>query len=159
MLTVNRAKQLLPYVDGAESFEELAVMEELLRIFSTCLCHMPRTARSFAVSLEAVLTRLLSRCTISPGSSTLEALIQCFCCVIQYQTKNYVLLQKTYHSCLGKFFSVQPKEIDANASLVLCITALLCAYGPWQSAQQSNSLDEVFGLSLIHISEPTRQVR
>ena len=159
VLTVNRAKQLLPYVDGAESFEELAVMEELLRIFSTCLCHMPRTARAFAVSLEAVLTRLLSRCTISPGSSTLEALIQCFCCVIQYQTKNYVLLQKTYHSCLGKFFSVQPKEIDANASLVLCITALLCAYGPWQSAQQSNSLDEVFGhLMRLHASSEAKSL-
>lgn len=157
VLTVNRAKQLLPYVDGAENMEDLAVMEELLRIFSTSLCHMPRTARAFAVSLEAVLTRLLSRCTLTPGSSALEALVQCFCCVIQYQTENYALLQRTYRSCLDRFFAVQSKELDANASLVLCITALLCAYGPWQSAQQSNSLEEVFGhLMTLYASSEAR---
>lgn len=156
VLTVNRAKQLLPYVAGAGSIEDLAVMEELLRMFSVCMRHMPRTARAFAASLEAMLTSLLSRCILSPGSSALEALVQCFCCVIQYQTENYALLQRTYRSCLNRFFAVHSKELDANASLVLCITALLCVYGPWQSAQQSNSLEEVFGhlMMLYESSEP-----
>lgn len=141
VLTVNRAKLLLPYVDGAESPDDITVMEELLRIFALCIGHMPRTAKSFAIALENLLTRLLSRCTLAPGSSALEALVVCFCRVIHTQTHNTALLDKVYTSCLSKFFQVKG-ALDGNAFLILCITTLLCAHGHW--AAHKSHINDVF---------------
>lgn len=157
VLTVSRAKQLLPYLEGAQTPAEVAVMEEILWIYSTCVCHMPRTARAFATSLEAILTHSLSRCKLYPGTSALEALVLCFCRVIAFQTHNYELLQHTYHSCLTRFFAIRAESLDTNASLVICLTALLCAHGPWEAAQQPTRLDDVFSHLMDLYATTTRQ--
>lgn len=151
LLTVPRAKQLLPYVDGAQTPNEVAVMEELLRIFAQCMPALPRTARSFAIHLELILTRLISKCQFRPGSAALEALISCFCAAIQYQTNNYTLLARTYHSCfaLSREILVKTSSLDAKASLALCITALLCANGPWSESRLDSHADSLFDM-LLH---------
>lgn len=148
LLTVPRAKQLLPYVDGAQTPDELAVMEELLRIFAQCMPALPRTARSFAIHLETILTRLISKCQLRPGSAALEALISCFCAGIQYQTHNYALLERTYTSCFtfSRDSMVEPFPLDAKASLAVCITALLCAYAPWTESHLDNQVDSLFAM-------------
>lgn len=139
VLTVARAKQLLPYVDGAETSDELAVMEVLLRIYAVCLPHMPRTAIAFATALEALLTRLISRCTLRPGSTVLEALVVCFCVVIATHTHNYELLKRTYATCRARLDDAQ------HSALVLCLAGLLCAYGPWADAGWPSPADELAG--------------
>jgi len=148
LLTVPRAKQLLPYVDGAQSPDEVAVMEELLRIFAQCMPALPRTARSFAIHLETILTRLISKCQLRPGSAALEALVLCFCAGIQYQTHNYSLLARMYTSCLSlsRESLVGSPSLDAKGSLALCITGLLCAHGPWSESKLDNQVDSLFDM-------------
>lgn len=147
VVTVSRAKQLMPYLDGAQDDDEIRIMEALLRVLMTCLPKMPRTARSFALELEQLLTRLISRCTLRPGSTTLEALVKTFCLNLEWQTQSFDLLKKVYGALLSRFddASGTAGSFDASHALALNLTALLCAFAPWQKAQMDNALTHVLG--------------
>lgn len=159
LLTVPRAKQLLPYVDGAQTSDEVAIMEELLRIFVQCMPALPRTARSFAIHLETILTRLISKCQLRPGSTALEALVTCFCAGIRYQTHNVALWERTYTSCLAlSRQATTSTPLDAKASLALCLAALLCAHGPWDQSQLDQQPEALFQILMrLQAKEPASQ--
>ncbi|CCU97390.1 unnamed protein product [Malassezia sympodialis ATCC 42132] len=60
LLTVPRAKQLLPYVDGAQTPNEVAVMEELLRIFAQFLLALSYVLQAYPLKfLEPDVCKVL----------------------------------------------------------------------------------------------------
>ncbi|WFD30974.1 Sister chromatid cohesion protein 2 [Malassezia sp. CBS 17886] len=136
VLNVARAKQLLPYVNGTPSAEEEETMEELLRLFALCVPHMPRTARAFADALERAITPIISRGSLPPGSSALQALVACFCTVIGTHTHNYALLHRALDACIAHLEKAAAARAAARVPLdrgtyaVMCIAALLCDAAP-----------------------------
>ncbi|WFC95151.1 Sister chromatid cohesion protein 2 [Malassezia brasiliensis] len=142
---------LLPYVSGAESPEDVAVMEEVLRIYVHTVPHLPRTARAFAESLEQSLTPLVSRCTLRPDTPALEALVACFCAVIEHQTHHSALLQRTFDACAARLTALAADAtpetpLDRAAFLTMAMSALLCRYGARLDAEIHAAFDALLTL-------------
>ncbi|WFD43242.1 Sister chromatid cohesion protein 2 [Malassezia psittaci] len=152
VLTIRRAMQLLPYVSGAESTEDVAVMEQILYIYQSSLPYMPRTAKAFANALEQTLLPLISRCPLRPDSSALQALVACFCSVIEHHTHNQALIQRSFERCFDRLKSVANNADQKSASfnrakfLLMRITALLCRYGGLELSVVHETLDVLIRL-------------
>ncbi|PWN49132.1 hypothetical protein IE53DRAFT_318176 [Violaceomyces palustris] len=136
ILSITKAKLLLPYLKSAQTIEELQMMELLLKIFRACLPWMPKTASTFAESLEKSMTPLVSKPPVKPGSQVLQELIACYCTVIKTMTHNFTLLSRTLKACLGRLLQIRNKtassknfELDRPSSLIMSLTALLCEHG------------------------------
>ncbi|WFD34108.1 Sister chromatid cohesion protein 2 [Malassezia cuniculi] len=149
VLTIARAKQLLPYIAGGAAPDETALLEELLKVFRTCLSSLPRTARTFGDSLEKILVPLVSRCTLVPGSTVLQELVACLCAVVHYQTHNTAILQSTVDACVARLDNIVQRAqsgegIDRAAFLAMCIASLLCEHGRLETCGRGHLVDHVF---------------
>ncbi|WFC99152.1 Sister chromatid cohesion protein 2 [Malassezia yamatoensis] len=162
VLTIRRAMQLLPYVSGAESVstnfnwlmqtEDVAVMEQILYIYQSSLPYMPRTAFAFANALEQTLLPLISRCPLRPDSSALQALVACFCSVIEHHTHNQALIERSFERCIDRLKTIaneadqQSTSFDRAKFLLMRITALLCRYGGLELSVVHQTLDVLIQL-------------
>ena len=146
ILTINKAKLLLPYLRAAQTPEEIQIMELLLRIFRACLPWMPKTALAFAEALEKSLTPLVSRPPTMAGLQSLQELIACFCTVIVSHTHNYRILARTLRAC---FVRLQQMKTLASSgrkveempswSRLMSMTALLCEHANFDDIRSKNS--------------------
>ena len=151
VLTVARAKQLLPYIAGGAAPDETALLEELLRVFRTCLGHLPRTARALGESLERILVPLVSRCTLAPGSTVLQELVACLCAVVHHQTHNTAIILSTADACVSRLEGVvhraaEGARVDRAAYLAMCIAALVSEHGALDALGRGHLVDRVFAL-------------
>lgn len=131
VVSITRAKQLLPYIENPESISDVERMEALLRIFIVCLPHMPRTALSFAKSLEDILAHMITHCRIHPSTSPFEAIVQCFCLTIAYQTHHKDRLDQMFDKCMRRFRRITSADtISASQKIVVYILAMLAGFTP-----------------------------
>ena len=135
ILAISKAKLLLPYLKGAQTSEEVQIMDLLLRIFRSCLPHMPKTALAFAESLEKSLRPLVNRPPPKAGLHLLQELIACYCAVITTHTHNFRLLVQTLKACLGRVqamrqMALKGQKVEDNKawSTLMSLTASLCEH-------------------------------
>ncbi|WFD06511.1 Sister chromatid cohesion protein 2 [Malassezia vespertilionis] len=152
LLSISRAKQLLPYLYGCETGEDIGLFEELLRVYCIALPSMPRTAIAFAQHLERTLTARISRCSLLPGSTALQELVACFCATIRFQTHHYALLERTFATCFTHVQEALPSaleatRVDRNVYLLMCMACLLCEHG-WKASSEKDHAHRVFACIL-----------
>ena len=148
VLTIARAKQLLPYIAGGADPDEAALFEEFLRVFRVSLPHLPRTARSLGESLEKVLVPLVSRCTFSPESTVLQELVACLCTVVHFQTQNTLVLKSIADACVARLEALTEDSsrcpnINRAAFLTMTISALVCEHGKLELLDRGHLVDKV----------------
>nr|CDI55652.1 related to proline-rich protein required for meiotic chromosome condensation and synapsis [Melanopsichium pennsylvanicum 4] len=114
ILTISKAKLLLPYLKAAQTSEEVQIMDLLLRIFCSCLPHMPKTAMAFAESLEKSLRPLVNRPPPKAGLHLLQELIACYCAVITTHTHNFRLLIQTLKACFVRVQSMRQMALKGQ---------------------------------------------
>lgn len=131
ILSITKAKALVPYLKSAESNTDVLVMELLLKIFGSCLPSMPRTALKFAEDLQRTLTPLVSKPPNRPGSSVLQELIACYCTVIKTHTHNFAMVAKSLQACLTRLDRIRQMvekgvmtQLDVTTKLIMSMTAL-----------------------------------
>ncbi|PWN45724.1 hypothetical protein IE81DRAFT_167089 [Ceraceosorus guamensis] len=135
IITIAKARALQPFLKSASTPEDYTIMEYLLRIFRACLPHMPKTALSFAESLEQTMTPLVSKPPAKPAAPVLQELIAAYCTVIKTHTHHYQYLIKTLRLCLHRLRAVRntlaanpDTKPDATARLLMSMIALLCEH-------------------------------
>ncbi|PWZ01987.1 hypothetical protein BCV70DRAFT_156838 [Testicularia cyperi] len=143
ILTISKAKLLLPYLKAAQTSEEVQIMDLLLRIFRSCLPHMPRTALAFAEALESSLKPLVNRPPPKAGLHLLQELIACYCAVITIHTRNFRLLIQTLRACFVRVQSIRNMAIrgqrveDNKAwNTLMSLTASLCEHADFDGMRK-----------------------
>ncbi len=145
ILTISKAKLLLPYLKAAQTSEEVQIMDLLLRIFRSCLPHMPRTALAFAEALEKSLRPLVNRPPPKAGLHLLQELIACYCAVITTHTHNFRLLIQTLKACFVRVQSMRQmalkgQKIEDNKawSTLMSLTASLCEHANFDEMRKKH---------------------
>ncbi len=118
-------------------------MDLLLRIFRSCLPHMPKTALAFAASLENSLRPLVNRPPPKAGLHLLQELIACYCSVIITHTHNFRLLIQTLRACFTRVQQMRQlalkgqKVEDVKAwSTLMSLTASLCEHADFDEIRR-----------------------
>ncbi|KAJ1021124.1 hypothetical protein NDA16_003910 [Ustilago loliicola] len=145
ILTISKAKLLLPYLKAAQTSEEVQIMDLLLRIFRSCLPHMPKTALAFAESLEKSLRPLVNRPPPKAGLHLLQELIACYCAVITTHTHNFRLLIQTLKACFVRVqamrqMALKGQKIEANKAwnTLMSLTASLCEHANFDEIRKKH---------------------
>ncbi|CDS02114.1 hypothetical protein [Sporisorium scitamineum] len=143
ILTISKAKLLLPYLKAAQTGEEVQIMDLLLRIFRSCLPHMPKTALAFAESLENSLRPLVNRPPPKAGLHLLQELIACYCAVITTHTHNFRLLIQTLKACFMRVqamrqMALKGQKVEDNKawSTLMSLTASLCEHADYDEIRK-----------------------
>ncbi|CBQ69573.1 related to proline-rich protein required for meiotic chromosome condensation and synapsis [Sporisorium reilianum SRZ2] len=143
ILTISKAKLLLPYLKAAQTSEEVQIMDLLLRIFRSCLPHMPKTALAFAESLEKSLRPLVNRPPPKAGLHLLQELIACYCAVITTHTRNFKLLIQTLKACFMRVqamrqMALKGQKVEDNKawSTLMSLTASLCEHADYDEIRR-----------------------
>lgn len=143
ILTISKAKLLLPYLKAAQTSEEVQIMDLLLRIFRSCLPHMPKTASAFAESLEKSLRPLVNRPPPKAGLHLLQELIACYCAVIITHTRNFRLLIQTLKACFMRVqamrqMALKGHKVEENKawSTLMSLTASLCEHADFDELRK-----------------------
>ncbi|CAG8468626.1 1853_t:CDS:10 [Ambispora gerdemannii] len=120
---------LQPYLKGASTNEDQAIMYYVLLIYRSVLPLLKRPNPTFLSDVE---TALLSLLTKSP-QKILQEVVPCLCIIADKLTHNYVRLTKLLRSCLDKLKSErktfeQTQELSSarNVMVLLMIIGLLC---------------------------------
>ncbi|KAG9292179.1 hypothetical protein G9A89_023899 [Geosiphon pyriformis] len=120
---------LQPYLKGASTSEDQAIMYYVLLIYRSVLPLIKRPNPAFLAEVEAALLSLLAK---SP-QKILREVVPCLCIIADKLTHNYVLLIKLLRSCLDKlklerksFESSQNLSSARNVMVLLLIIGLLC---------------------------------
>ncbi|SAM85354.1 related to proline-rich protein required for meiotic chromosome condensation and synapsis [Ustilago bromivora] len=145
ILTISKAKLLLPYLKAAQTSEEVQIMDLLLRIFRSCLPHMPKTALAFAESLEKSLRPLVNRPPPKAGLHLLQELIACYCAVITTHTHNFKLLIQTLKACFVRVqamrqMALKGQKVEDNKawSTLMSLTASLCEHANFDDIRKKH---------------------
>ncbi|KAJ9475705.1 Sister chromatid cohesion protein 2 [Pseudozyma hubeiensis] len=145
ILTISKAKLLLPYLKAAQTSEELQIMDLLLRIFRSCLPHMPKTALAFADALEKSLRPLVNRPPPKAGLHLLQELIACYCAVIITHTHNFKLLIQTLKACFMRVqamrqMALKGQKVEENKawSTLMSLTASLCEHADFDDIRKKH---------------------
>ncbi|GAC94663.1 DNA repair and meiosis protein [Pseudozyma hubeiensis SY62] len=146
ILTISKAKLLLPYLKAAQTSEEVQIMDLLLRIFRSCLPHMPKTALAFADALEKSLRPLVNRPPPKAGLHLLQELIACYCAVIITHTHNFKLLIQTLKACFMRVqamrqMALKGQKVEDNKawSTLMSLTASLCEHADFDDIRKKHS--------------------
>lgn len=144
ILTISKAKLLLPYLKAAQTAEEVQIMDLLLRIFRSCLPHMPKTALAFAQALEQSLRPLVNRPPPKAGLHLLQELIACYCAVVITHTHNFRLLVQTLKACFTRVHQMrvmalkgQKVEDNKGWSTLMSLTASLCEHANFDEIRKN----------------------
>ncbi|CAG8449459.1 11998_t:CDS:10 [Ambispora leptoticha] len=120
---------LQPYLKGASTNEDQAIMYYVLLIYRSVLPLLKRPNPTFLSDVE---TALLSLLTKSP-QKILQEVVPCLCIIADKLTHNYVRLTKLLRSCLDKlkserknFEKTQELSSARNVMVLLMIIGLLC---------------------------------
>lgn len=145
ILTISKAKLLLPYLKAAQTSEEMQIMDLLLKIFRSCLPHMPKTALAFAESLEKSLRPLVNRPPPRAGLHLLQELIACYCAVITTHTHNFKLLIQTLKACFIRVqamrqMALKGQKIEDNKAwmTLMSLTASLCEHADFDEIRKKH---------------------
>lgn len=145
ILTISKAKLLLPYLKAAQTSEEVQIMDLLLRIFRSCLPHMPKTALAFADALEKSLRPLVNRPPPKAGLHLLQELIACYCAVIITHTHNFKLLIQTLKACFMRVqamrqMALKGQKVEENKawSTLMSLTASLCEHADFDDIRKKH---------------------
>ncbi|CAO1626974.1 unnamed protein product [Sympodiomycopsis kandeliae] len=134
VLSIGKAKSLLPFVKRVQTAEDSVQLETLLRIFRESLPLMPKTALSFANQLELLLRPMLNNPPRFLGA--LQEIVACFATVVRCHTNNYVVLIKMMSRLLqavrgvsGRLLqgtNVAAAGVDMKSSWIITETSLMC---------------------------------
>lgn len=132
VLSISKAKALLPHLRGGPlTAEEATLFELLLKIFRVSLPLMPKTALALANQLESKIRPWLNN---PPRHMTaLQELIDCYATVVKTHTGNYTQLIRTFGILIGALRTVAARleqhpdaPVDPKSRMIMSETALLC---------------------------------
>ncbi|WVQ94119.1 hypothetical protein IAU59_001197 [Kwoniella sp. CBS 9459] len=130
-IDTQKASVLLSYLRPPANADDQATNELLLRIFRTCIPHMPKTASTFATDLTKSLMPMISK--PAGGFQALKETIGCFCAVTNYLTKDWTRLINVLRACEAKIRPIRKQFLTSGqtsapsqaGSMMLYITALI----------------------------------
>ncbi|KAF8621415.1 hypothetical protein AX15_007826 [Amanita polypyramis BW_CC] len=130
ILSGSNASTLLPYLKTANTPEELATCDYLLKIFRVSIPHMPKTAAKFGHELQASLQPMILKPS-SGSTHVLQEAVACTCIVVQHLTQDFVRLVNLMKSCNGRIQQAirRPKSqtMEPNGIRALLLVILIAA--------------------------------
>ncbi|CAH7690333.1 sister chromatid cohesion C-terminus-domain-containing protein, partial [Phakopsora pachyrhizi] len=139
LLNPVKASILLPYLKGATTPSEQALVQYLLKIFRACALEAPKSSGTFGQQLQNSLLVLVNKPNFNVGGTILQELISCFCAVIKFQTHDYGKLLNVFKAC-NKQLSDLVEQLEANTEkpnlkplpLLMHLVSTLAAYGDFE---------------------------